>query len=82
MSKPTQIQIDEQLFKDIAMYLLEENPSSVKKELLLKQIDIKMDSILARKYYTQLKTNSSPEEKLKFKQKYLDLKGVPEEYRY
>lgn len=42
----------------------------------------KFEKLLQHEYYTQYKTNPNPEEKEKYRQKYLDAKLIGEDWRW
>ena len=74
------IQISEELFIKLMRYHCLENyelQTEIEKEL-----NKKLDSITMRSLYSQYKTAPTEEEREKFRQEYLDRRGIPENFRW
>lgn len=81
-----QIQIDEQLFYDIARYIIAtdegETPPQELRNNVIDGITNKLQKITDRELYTTYKTASTEEEREKARQKYLESKGIPDSFRW
>lgn len=81
-----QIQIDEQLFYDIARYIIAtdegETPPPELRNNVIDGITNKLQKITDRELYTTYKTASTEEEREKARQKYLESKGIPDSFRW
>ena len=80
------IQIPERLFYDILRYYVitsegEEVPKELDKRVLDGLTD-KVQKIADRELYTAYKTAPTEEEREKARQKYLDSKGIPKNFRW
>ncbi len=79
------IQIPEELFFNIIRYITAETNEEMSKELRNMVIDgltEKLQKIIDRELYTTYKTAPTEEEREKARQKYLDSKGIPENFRW
>lgn len=80
------IQIPEQLFYDIARYVIltdeGEVPSAELRNNIIDGITDKLQKIADRELYTQYKTAPTEEEREKARQKYLESKGIPDTFRW
>lgn len=76
MSKTVQIPLE--LFRAIYMYMEtgDGDPAAIRAAL-----EQKLDALVARQLYSQSKTAPTPEEREKARREYLDLKGIPEDFR-
>ena len=74
--------ISEKLFMDIFKYFNLDSPSQELYEDIRTQLDEKILNIQKREAYTKYKTGRTKEEQEKARQKYLDLIGVHEDFRY
>ena len=74
------VQISEELFVAIMRYFM------LEQEELLPQIkqglEKKLDAIVNREVYSKSKTAPTEEEREKFRQEYLDRRGIPENFRW
>ena len=74
------VQISEELFVAIMGYFM------LEQEKLLPQIkqglEKKLDAMVMRELYTKYKTAPTEEEREKFRQEYLDRKGIQESFRW
>ena len=74
------VQISEELFVAIMRYFMLEQV-----ELLpqIKQgLEKKLDAMMNREVYSKSKTAPTEEEREKFRQEYLDRRGIPENFRW
>lgn len=46
------------------------------------ELNSKIDKLIAREYYTRYKSDPSPDVREHARQKYLDHKGIPEDFRW
>lgn len=76
MSKTVQIPLE--LFRAIYVYMEtgDGDPAAIRAAL-----EQKLDALVARQLYTQSKTAPTPEDREAARQQYLDLKGVPDDFR-
>ena len=76
MSKTVQISLE--LFRDLCLYFEtgDGNPEQIRR-----QLEEKLDAMVARQIYSQSKTAPTPEERERARQAYLDRKGIPEDFR-
>ena len=74
------VQISEELFVAIMRYFM------LEQEKMLPQIkqglEKKLDAMVMRELYTKYKTAPTEEEREKFRQEYLDRKGIQESFRW
>lgn len=80
-----QIQIDEGLFWDITRYIIMTDKGETDEELKQRVIDGLLDKlkrIADRELYTAYKTAQTAEEREQARQKYLDSKGIPKDFRW
>ena len=74
------VQISEELFVAIMRYFM------LEQEELLPQIkqglEKKLDAMVNREMYSKFKTAPTEEEREKFRQEYLDRKGIQESFRW
>ena len=74
------VQISEELFGAIMRYFI------LEQEELLPQIkqglEKKLDAMVNREVYSKSKTAPTEEEREKFRQEYLDRRGIPENFRW
>lgn len=74
------INISEELFFDLVKYFFLNDDSKVKE--INERLNDKLDRLAAREAYTNYKTLADPVEKEVARKKYLDAKGIPEDYRW
>lgn len=72
------VQIDFDLFRDLISYFLVDDKS--KQENIKKALKDKLDALERRELYSQYK-NSKGEEREENRKKYLDSKGILEDFR-
>ena len=74
------VQISEELFVAIMRYFM------LEQEEMLPQIkqglEKKLDAMVNREVYSKSKTAPTEEEREKFRQEYLDRRGIPENFRW
>ena len=83
-----QLQISEALFVKIIQYFYSEEIGFDDEEIfgleheIKKELQMKLDRITMRSYYTKYKTAETEQEREEARKKYLDEKGVPESFRW
>ena len=77
MSK--QVQIPTTLFLKLCEYL--ETADDERGTYLHQELSTKLDKIIAHEYFTRYKKSIAPEDREKYRQIYLDTKGIPKSYR-
>ena len=82
MIKVKQVQISEELFLDIFRYFHLEEPEEQLYRKIKLQLNEKLNKIVKRNLYTEYKTADTNEEKEPARQKYLDLIGMQDDFRY
>lgn len=78
--KNKNVQIPYELFFQLLQYFLMENYES--KESIRKGLEKKLDAMVDRELYSKYKTAETEKEREKFRQEYLERKGIPESYRW
>ena len=74
------VMIDQELFLDLIRYFCF---GQTDKEIsITERLADKLNKVAAREYYNMYLTAKSPEEKRDAMNKYLDTKGVPEDFRF
>ena len=82
MSKSKTVQIDERLFFDLCDYFLDED-DTVDLDYIKSALKVKYEHVMAHKYYTFSKDETLSEETREmYRQKYLDIKGIREDFRW
>lgn len=82
-SKTKNVQISEELFKDLCRVVLGgvDDPETVSR--VSKELHDKLDRVVARELYSTMHDPSqSPQEREKARQDYLDAKGIPNDFRW
>ena len=83
-----QLQISEALFVKMIKYFYSEEIGFDDEEIfdlereIKKELQMKLDRITMRSYYTKYKTAETEQEREEACKKYLDEKGVPESFRW
>lgn len=83
-----QLQISESLFVKMIKYFYSEEIGFDYEEIfdlereIKKELQMKLDRITMRSYYTKYKTAETEQEREEARKKYLDEKGVPESFRW
>lgn len=80
-NREKQIQINETLFVDIYRYFILNAENEEEKDIL-KRLQEKAEAMKRRELYNTYKSAENEEEKEKARKEYLDLKGIPDEFRY
>lgn len=78
--KNKNVQIPYELFFQLLQYHLmdmDENEEKIKEEL-----EKKLNSLVERELYSRYKTAPTEEEKEKYRQEYLDRRGIPKDFRW
>lgn len=76
------IQIDTELFLDIYDYFCNENaPDGYEADEIRKQLHAKVDKLIDREIFTRYKRASTPQDRELYRQRYLDRRGIPKDYR-
>ena len=78
--KNKNVQIPYELFFQLLQYFLMENHES--EESIRKGLEKKLDTMVDRELYSKYKTAATEEEREKFRQEYLDRRGIPENFRW
>lgn len=81
------VQIEESLFYKILSYhcypeAYDENELEVLNALISKELESKLDKIIARNNYTKSLTAETPEEREAARKAYLDSRGIKKDFRY
>lgn len=74
------VQISFELFRALVMYHLVENSDYA--EVIEKGLQDKMDAVIRRELYSKSKIAENEEEREKARIEYLDMRGVPESFRW
>ena len=75
-----QVQIPQELFVQLIHYhLMEDNSHEGEIKIGLEK---KLDAMVNREVYSKSKTAPTEEEREKFRQEYLDRRGIPENFRW
>ena len=83
-----QLQISEALFVKMIKYFYNEEIGFDNEEIfdlereIKKELQMKLDRITMRSYYTKYKTAETEQEREEARKKYLDEKGVPKSFRW
>lgn len=72
------VQITIELFRALYLYM---ETGEGDADAIRAALEQKMDSLVSRQLYSQSKTAPTPEEREKARREYLDLKGIPEDFR-
>ena len=78
--KNRNVQIPYELFFQLLQYFLMENYES--KETIRQGLERKLDTMVNRELYSKYKTAPTEEEREKYRQEYLDRRGIPENFRW
>lgn len=83
MKKEQQVQIDGSLFVEIVNYFEchEDDRKKYMEDSILNQLNEKVDKMLARMVFGEYKTSKVAKTREEALQEYLDLKGVPKDFR-
>ena len=72
------VMVPEELFGKLLKYhLLDQKQDDIKKGL-----EKKLDTMINRELYSKYKTVATEEEREKYRQEYLEKKGIPESFRW
>ena len=74
------VQIPYELFLQLLQYFLMDNYDGEEKIRL--GLEKKLDAMVNREMYSKFKTTPTEEEREKFRQEYLDRRGIPENFRW
>ena len=74
------VQIPYELFLQLLQYFLMDNYDGEEKIRL--GLEQKLDAMVSREMYSKFKTAPTEEEREKFRQEYLDRKGIQESFRW
>jgi hypothetical protein len=78
--KNRNVQIPYELFFQLLQYFLMENYES--EEKIRQGLERKLDTMVNRELYSKYKTAPTEEEREKYRQEYLDRRGIPENFRW
>ena len=79
-NKEKQLEIPERLFIQLYRYFVLDIKSPEQAQNISKELERKLDRITENDYYTTYKT--SKEEAEKARKAYLDMRGIPESFRW
>ena len=71
------VQITAELFKDLYEFVWEHAPDSE----LMQQMNEKIDKLIDREIFTKYKRASTPMERERYRNEYLDRKGILKDFR-
>ena len=74
------VQIPYELFLQLLQYFLMDNYDG--EEKIWSGLEKKLDAMVNREMYSKFKTAPTEEEREKFRQEYLDRKGIQESFRW
>ncbi|MFQ6864924.1 complexin-2 [Blautia sp.] len=74
------VQIPYELFLQLLQYFLMDNYDG--EEKIWSGLEKKLDAMVNREMYSKFKTTPTEEEREKFRQEYLDRKGIQESFRW
>ena len=74
------VQIPYELFFQLLQFFLMDNYDG--EEIIRLGLEKKLDAMVNREVYSKSKTAPTEEEREKFRQEYLDRRGIPENFRY
>lgn len=78
--KNKNVQIPYELFFQLLKYhLMDMNESE---EKIKEELEKKLNSLVERELYSRYKTAPTEEEKEKYRQEYLDRRGIPKDFRW
>lgn len=78
--KNRNVQIPYELFFQLLQYFLMENYEN--EEIIRQGLERKLDTMVNRELYSKYKTALTEEEREKYRQEYLDRRGIPENFRW
>ena len=78
--KNRNVQIPYELFFQLLQYFLMENYES--EETIRQGLERKLDTMVNRELYSKYTTAPTEEEREKYRQEYLDRRGIPENFRW
>lgn len=78
--KNRNVQIPYELFFQLLQYFLMDNYDG--EEIIQSGLEKKLDAMVNREVYSKSKTAPTEEEREKFRQEYLDRKGMQESFRW
>ena len=78
--KNRNVQIPYELFFQLLQYFLMENYES--EEIIRQGLERKLNTMVNRELYSKYKTAPTEEEREKYRQEYLDRRGIPENFRW
>lgn len=79
--KQAKVQIDKTLYNEILQYFGGDK-SPDRERRIRAGIDADIDARIRREYFTQYKTAPSAEQRAEARQKYLDMAGIPRDFRW
>ena len=78
--KNRNVQIPYELFFQLLQYFLMDNYDG--EEIIQSGLERKLDAMVNREVYSKSKPAPTEEEREKFRQEYLDRRGIPENFRW
>lgn len=79
--KEPQISIPKSLFNELLLYFGGDR-SSDREHRIKAAMSAKIDRMISHEYFTDYKTATSPEERERARQAYLDSVGIPQSFRW
>lgn len=80
MGNKIRIELDQELFKNLLLTCGDYEDPALKE--LYRILTDKLERMILREQYTAYKTSLDPEQKEQARQRYLDGKGIPEDFRW
>ena len=76
------VQISQELFFDLVRYFVLDDTSETRYKAISDALEVKIDKLVKHETYSASKTAETPEEREKNRQKYLDLVGMRDSFRW
>lgn len=71
------VQISAELFKEICIYFAENAPNSD----IMNQLDVKLNKLVEHELFSKYKRAATPQERERYRNEYLDRKGIMRSFR-
>lgn len=75
------IEIEQELFRDLLL-LCADNPENPTLAEFKQVLEVKLNRIINRDLYNRSRTASTPEERERARQEYLDRRNIPKDFRW
>ena len=76
------VQISQELFFDLVRYFCLDDTSTERYKAISDALEVKIDKLVRHETYSASKTAETPEEREKARQRYLDLVGMRDSFRW